>query len=229
MEGLNFAISDAVHSEWISHNMDNIIRVLRIFYLASGLKINIHKSNVYGIGVSAKEVRSMANNMGFVSGSFPFVYLRLPVGCNMNLTSNWKLLIDRMHSNPNVLWVKVVKSLHASEGGFDQNGCKSNGIWAKIVSSSNHFHSRGIPPVDYLCFCASCGTLIRFWKDTWIGSSPLYLRYDRLFRLEQDKDYPIIDRIHNGQWSWNWTQNDLGVRNSAYLRDLLIEILAYGP
>ncbi|GKF44767.1 hypothetical protein Tco_0131319, partial [Tanacetum coccineum] len=55
MEGLNSAISDAVHSEWISHNMDNIIHVLWIFYLASGLKINIHKSNVYGIGVSAEE------------------------------------------------------------------------------------------------------------------------------------------------------------------------------
>ncbi|GKE18890.1 putative RNA-directed DNA polymerase, eukaryota, reverse transcriptase zinc-binding domain protein, partial [Tanacetum coccineum] len=92
MEGLHVALSDAVHSglihsvkfgspaitlshlfyaneiviatEWSTYDMDNIIRVLQFFYLASGLKINIHKSNVYGIGVSIEEVSLMANNMG---------------------------------------------------------------------------------------------------------------------------------------------------------------------
>ncbi|GKF42320.1 RNA-directed DNA polymerase, eukaryota, reverse transcriptase zinc-binding domain protein, partial [Tanacetum coccineum] len=39
-------------------DMDNIIRVLHVFYLASGLKINIHKSNIYGIGVNKDEVLS---------------------------------------------------------------------------------------------------------------------------------------------------------------------------
>ncbi|GJX77165.1 putative RNA-directed DNA polymerase, eukaryota, reverse transcriptase zinc-binding domain protein [Tanacetum coccineum] len=126
MEGLHVALSDAVHSglihgvkfgslaitlshlfyadeivittEWSTHDMDNIIRVLQVFYLASGLKINIHKSNVYGIGVSVEEVSLMANNTGCTSGSFPFVYLGLPIGANMNNTSNWKLLLDRFLS-----------------------------------------------------------------------------------------------------------------------------------
>ncbi|GKC16227.1 RNA-directed DNA polymerase, eukaryota, reverse transcriptase zinc-binding domain protein [Tanacetum coccineum] len=104
--------------------MENIIRVLQIFYLALGLKININKSNVYGIGVSAEEVSTMANNMGSASGV-------------------------------------VLKN-----------------------------------------------------RESILG----------LFRLEQDKGFLIIDRIHNGQWSWNWSRNDLSIRNSAYLRDLLIEI-----
>ena len=42
--------------------------------------------------------------------------------------------------------------------------------------------------------------------------------------MELDKDCLIIDRIENGQWSWNWSRNDLGVRNMAHFRDLLIEI-----
>ena len=80
-EGLHIALSDAVNSGlirgikfdasfaplsylfyvddvviatgWSCQNMDKIIRVLQLFYLASGLKINIHKSNVYGVGVSS--------------------------------------------------------------------------------------------------------------------------------------------------------------------------------
>ncbi|GJR38610.1 putative reverse transcriptase domain-containing protein [Tanacetum coccineum] len=43
---------------WIgscSLDMDNIIRVLQVFYLASVLKINIHNSNVYGVGVLDNE------------------------------------------------------------------------------------------------------------------------------------------------------------------------------
>ncbi|GJW56266.1 hypothetical protein Tco_0102997 [Tanacetum coccineum] len=89
----NFMIT----AEWSSHNVDNIIRVLQIFYLAAGLKTNIHKCNVYGIEVSGEEGSSMANNTGCPSGTFPFVYLGLPIGSNMNLTSNWKVLVDMYH------------------------------------------------------------------------------------------------------------------------------------
>ncbi|GKE70619.1 hypothetical protein Tco_1528691, partial [Tanacetum coccineum] len=48
--------------------------------------------------VSAEEVSHMANNTGFASGSFPIVYLGLSIGINMNLTSNWKILIDECHA-----------------------------------------------------------------------------------------------------------------------------------
>ncbi|GKC39035.1 hypothetical protein Tco_1051419 [Tanacetum coccineum] len=78
-----------------SLDMDNIFRVLQVFYLASGLKINIHKSNVYRVGVSDNEVHSMANNIGCSPGFFPFIYLGLPIGANMNLTTNWKTLLDK--------------------------------------------------------------------------------------------------------------------------------------
>ena len=44
------------------------------------------------------------------------------------------------------------------------------------------------------------------------------------YRLEQNKDCLIIDRIVNGQWSWNWSRTNLGARNLAYLHDMLIEI-----
>ncbi|GKD70322.1 hypothetical protein Tco_1324412, partial [Tanacetum coccineum] len=100
----------------------------------------------------------------------------------------------RMLSSPNSLWVKVIKAFHGQDGGFDSHGCKFRG----------------------------CGTQIRFWKDIWLGEIPLCSRYNRLYRLDLDKDCLIIAKIDNGDW--NWSRTNLGTRNLAYFRDLLNEI-----
>ncbi|GJU60452.1 putative RNA-directed DNA polymerase, eukaryota, reverse transcriptase zinc-binding domain protein [Tanacetum coccineum] len=88
MEGLHIAINDAIMSQlikgasvgpfnfkishffyaddviiltdWSSHDMENILRILNVFYLALGLKINIQKYNVFGIGITDSELSSMA-------------------------------------------------------------------------------------------------------------------------------------------------------------------------
>ncbi|GJV59135.1 RNA-directed DNA polymerase, eukaryota, reverse transcriptase zinc-binding domain protein [Tanacetum coccineum] len=218
---LFYADDVIITTEWNPGDLDNIIRVLHVFYLASGLKIKINKSNIYGIGVSDDEVSNMARNSGCAAGSFPFTYLGLPIGSTMNRISSWKTLIDRFQSRlsswkasllsiggrltlikavlgglnigslksfnlallqkwrwrwfsfPNALWVKVIKAIHGQEGGFDTYGCKFNGIWARIVGSSNFLHSKNIIPLNSFRFKAGCGTRIRFWKDIWIGDSPL--------------------------------------------------------
>nr|GEU50867.1 RNA-directed DNA polymerase, eukaryota [Tanacetum cinerariifolium] len=130
MEGLYMALSEAFHSGLL-------YGIKIVFYLASGLKINIYKSNVYGVGVSDNEVHSMATDIGFSPGSFPFTYLGLPIGANMNLT----------------------------EGGFGLNDISSKVIWSKIVGSSNFLHSIEILPSDSIRFRVGCGTSIGFWKD----------------------------------------------------------------
>ncbi|GKB62258.1 RNA-directed DNA polymerase, eukaryota, reverse transcriptase zinc-binding domain protein [Tanacetum coccineum] len=83
-----------ITTEWNANDLDNILRVLQVFYLALGLKINIQKSNVNGIGVLNVDVSSMASNFGCASGSFPFTYLELPISSNMSLTSSWQGLLD---------------------------------------------------------------------------------------------------------------------------------------
>ncbi|GJZ94119.1 reverse transcriptase zinc-binding domain-containing protein [Tanacetum coccineum] len=85
-----------ITTEWNTNDLDSIIRVLQVFYLASGLKINIQKSNVYGIGVSDVDVSSISNNSGCVPWSFLFTYLGLPIGSNMSLTSSWQVLLDSL-------------------------------------------------------------------------------------------------------------------------------------
>ncbi|GJY81186.1 RNA-directed DNA polymerase, eukaryota, reverse transcriptase zinc-binding domain protein [Tanacetum coccineum] len=92
---LFYADDVVITTDWNSRDIDNIIRVLHVFYLASGLRINIHKSNIYGIGVSNNEISSLASRTGCAAGFFPFTYLGLPIGANMNLSSSWNILIDR--------------------------------------------------------------------------------------------------------------------------------------
>ncbi|GKE38592.1 hypothetical protein Tco_1461997, partial [Tanacetum coccineum] len=91
-----FYVDDVViTTEWNVDDLDYIIRMLHVFYLALRLNINIHISNFYGIGVSNEEVSVMASSTCCASGSLPFAYLGLPIGPNMNLISHWKILIDR--------------------------------------------------------------------------------------------------------------------------------------
>nr|GEW57122.1 hypothetical protein [Tanacetum cinerariifolium] len=116
--------------DWNSGDLDKIIRVLHVFYLASGLKINIHKSNIFGIGVPNGDVVDMARRIDCAYGNFPFTYLGLSIG---------------------------------------------------------------------------------------------------LFRLDPNNDCLITDHISNGQWKWNWLGEDIGVRNTTYLRDLLLEISFVDP
>ncbi|GKB85929.1 putative RNA-directed DNA polymerase [Tanacetum coccineum] len=353
MEGLHLALKDAVQSnlihgakvgasnfrishlfyaddvvivsDWSPRDMDNIIRVLQVFYLALGLKINIYKSNVYGIGVSTEEVSDMARVTGCAAGIIPFIYLGLPIGSNMKRTTNWNKLVDlfrsklsswkasllsiggrltliksvlgsvgiyymsifkvpetilkslerlratffwggneerkklawikwvnvlasfdkgglavgslkavnlallqkwrwRLVHNPDALWVQLIKAVHGPDAGFDQNGCQSQGLWAKIVGSINQLHSSGIIPMGTLKLKVGYGSRVRFWKDTWLGDGPLKLRYNRLFRLDRNEDCYISDRILNGEWSWNWSREVLGGRNTEALNLLLAEI-----
>ncbi|XP_071718036.1 uncharacterized protein [Rutidosis leptorrhynchoides] len=77
--------------------MSNLLSILHsfFFYLALGLKINVAKSCVYGVGMSDDELLYVSNRIGCGKGVMPFEYLGLQVGSNMNLVNNWKPLIEQ--------------------------------------------------------------------------------------------------------------------------------------
>ncbi|GJV30513.1 putative RNA-directed DNA polymerase, eukaryota, reverse transcriptase zinc-binding domain protein [Tanacetum coccineum] len=82
MKGLYGVLSNVVDgviitSDWNARDLDNIIRVLHVYNLASGFRINIHKSNIYGIGVSVDDVLSMSRNSGCALTLIDHFYLRL--------------------------------------------------------------------------------------------------------------------------------------------------------
>ncbi|GJR50975.1 transposon TX1 uncharacterized [Tanacetum coccineum] len=97
-EGINVAPKETMirfFGEWSHRNGRNLMRVLKCFEKASGLKINLSKSSLYGVGVSQQEVDAMAGFLRCHSGSLPFVYLGLPVGLNMNRVESWKTVVDK--------------------------------------------------------------------------------------------------------------------------------------
>ncbi|GJR50273.1 hypothetical protein Tco_1400794 [Tanacetum coccineum] len=54
--------------------------MLRCFFLISGLKINVHKSNVLGVGVTDEEVSHMANIIGCGAAKLPLKYVGVLIG-----------------------------------------------------------------------------------------------------------------------------------------------------
>nr|GEW22622.1 RNA-directed DNA polymerase, eukaryota [Tanacetum cinerariifolium] len=215
-----------------------------LFILAmevSGLKINIHKSNVLGVCVSNMDVANMTSLLGCGASTFPLKYLGVPFGCNMARCSNWEAIIKKFSSKlslwkaqllsvggqKKITWVKWKMCLASKKlGGLgigSINGLNiglifkwiwrvlshPSDLWARVITNI-HGHHRGL--LVLLTFC------------TRKVSSLLILFVSRLYRLDQDKDCLIIDRIVNGQWHWNWSRADIGTRNRPYLRDLLMEI-----
>uniref|UniRef100_A0A251UDF3 Putative RNA-directed DNA polymerase, eukaryota, Reverse transcriptase zinc-binding domain protein n=1 Tax=Helianthus annuus TaxID=4232 RepID=A0A251UDF3_HELAN len=91
---LFYADDAIIMGEWSRSNITNVVRILRVFHICSGLKINIAKSNLYGVGVSNGDLSDMANIIGCQAEEFPFRYLGLTVGANMNRVVNWKPVYD---------------------------------------------------------------------------------------------------------------------------------------
>nr|GEY42181.1 reverse transcriptase domain, reverse transcriptase zinc-binding domain protein [Tanacetum cinerariifolium] len=120
--------------------------------------------------------------------------------------------------------VKVVKAIHGEEAGFELLGSQSSGVWARIVGSIFHLHSSGMVPLSSIRFNLGDGSLIRFWKDIWLGDVPLCSRFNRLFHLDRNKDCLVKDRYANGDWSWDWNRHIYGGRVLDELNTLLMNL-----
>ncbi|GJU03534.1 RNA-directed DNA polymerase, eukaryota, partial [Tanacetum coccineum] len=89
-----FYADDAVFiGKWDRANILTIVRMLKCFFLASGLQINILKSKLMGIGVSNEEVLVAANIIGCSTFSTPFSYLGVKVGMSPSRRKAWDEII----------------------------------------------------------------------------------------------------------------------------------------
>jgi len=101
-------------------NIFNIKAILRCYELASGLKINFHKSKLVGVNVERKSLGWFAKLLNYVVTKVPFIYFGLEVGEN-----------PRKGSSGSLLWAKSVQDSVRGKGGsclwqeeymFDQIG-----------------------------------------------------------------------------------------------------------
>nr|GEU81583.1 RNA-directed DNA polymerase, eukaryota, reverse transcriptase zinc-binding domain protein [Tanacetum cinerariifolium] len=228
-----FYVDDVIiFSEWNQHDMDNIIHILNIFYLASGLKINISKSNLYGVGVSSEEIEVMAVETGCSASNIPFSYLGLPIGSNMSKISNWNILIERFKSRlsewkANMLSsggrLTLIKLVLGSLGIYYFFIFKAPEAVLKVLESlllkSIHGSEAGID----LKGCKTnglwayiVGTLVHFHSSGFVPLNSL--------RFKKNPNCFIIDRIVNGLWKWDWNRPIFGGRLQADLHKLLVDI-----
>nr|GEX62272.1 protein ALP1-like isoform X1 [Tanacetum cinerariifolium] len=118
---------------------------------------------------------------------------------NLALLQKWRW---RFVTQPDMLWVNLLKAIHGTEAGLNLKGCSYNGVWAKIVGSFNTLHSSGILANSTLKCKVGDGASVRFWKDTWLGDEPLSIRYNRFFRLDSNEECLIKERLVNDGIDW---------------------------
>lgn len=83
---------------WDISGIQNLSRIHKCFPISSSLKVNFHKSFLFGIGISDMELQSMARAIGCLRSQFPFTYLGVPVGANMLLKKNWEPVLKKFQS-----------------------------------------------------------------------------------------------------------------------------------
>ncbi|KAJ9542843.1 hypothetical protein OSB04_029349 [Centaurea solstitialis] len=93
---LQYADDVIFFGNWSKVNLKNLIKILECFRLLSGLKINLRKSKLYGVGINEAEVQDWAREMGCEGGALPFIYLGLPVGASMRKIKNWNPVFDKV-------------------------------------------------------------------------------------------------------------------------------------
>nr|GEZ80368.1 RNA-directed DNA polymerase, eukaryota [Tanacetum cinerariifolium] len=87
-----FYVDDVVLiGEWSDSNMQSIVTILKCFFLASGLKINIQKSQVLGIGVPRTLVTQAASLIGYALMQRPFRYLGVMIEMDKEISVASKL------------------------------------------------------------------------------------------------------------------------------------------
>ncbi|GJV99406.1 RNA-directed DNA polymerase, eukaryota, reverse transcriptase zinc-binding domain protein [Tanacetum coccineum] len=159
--------------EWSLLNAKNLSRILTCFHLALGLKVNFHESKLFGVGVTNSEVNSLASTIGCLPSHFPCTYLGLPIGGNRARCANWSILgldvligVFLSKSGP---WFRIAK--------LKEDLCKV-GIDLPIIFKKNNWK----------------WTNTRFWRDNWLGGSPLKVDFPRLFRLDSNLQCLVCNR-----------------------------------
>ncbi|GJR44321.1 hypothetical protein Tco_1312424 [Tanacetum coccineum] len=94
-----FYADDAVFiGEWSRGNLSRVMHALHCFSLASGLKINVHKSHLLGVGIPNDTVAIVASDLGCSTMTTPFKYLGVMVGENMAKVSAWDDVVRKIKS-----------------------------------------------------------------------------------------------------------------------------------
>ncbi|RVW35166.1 putative ribonuclease H protein [Vitis vinifera] len=84
-----------VSSSW-EEDMMTLKNVLLVFGHISGLKVNLDKSNIYGINIEQNHLSRLAEMLDCKASGWPILYLGLPLGGNPKTSGFWDPVIERI-------------------------------------------------------------------------------------------------------------------------------------
>ncbi|KAJ0764362.1 putative RNA-directed DNA polymerase [Helianthus annuus] len=190
--------------EWSGGNILNIRRILRCFHLASGLKVNLSKCTLFGVGVNDESVQEWANRLSCNKGSFPFKHLGLVVGANMNLVRNWNPVIEVFRSRLS-LW----KAKNLSYGG------RITLLKSVLNSLPTYFFSLYKAPTKVLDILERCRRIF-FWGGSDEKSNMSWMAWENViapieygglgFGSLRDANLAMLSK-----WWWRFTTDKDGL------------------
>ncbi|GKA80774.1 RNA-directed DNA polymerase, eukaryota, reverse transcriptase zinc-binding domain protein [Tanacetum coccineum] len=220
---LMYADDAIFFGDWSWINAQNLISMLRCFFLISGLQINIHKSSVLGVGVHEAEFSSKLSSwkarllsvggrlslIRSVLGNLPIYYMSLypmPVAIRKKLESmRNKFFIGGDPVEKKLTWIKWDKCLASKREGKRTKTLKSKGI--DLFSYCTHKIGNGLDS--------------SFWSDLWCGNQPLKVMFPRIFLIETDKQCSIASRVGLIDWSSVLWRVPRGGKESSQFNALL--------
>nr|GEW84404.1 RNA-directed DNA polymerase, eukaryota, reverse transcriptase zinc-binding domain protein [Tanacetum cinerariifolium] len=169
-----------------------------VFFLVSGLRINVHKCSLLGACVSKEKVLDMASIIGCGVATFTLTYLGVPVGFNMALCKNWEVVVNKLTSNlsfwkARLLSVGGRSTLLKSVLGIlptyfmslyhmpvsirsKLESLRSNFLLGSDLGERKMAWSIKLKGVDLLSLCRrklGNGETVSFWDDCWCGDQSL--------------------------------------------------------
>ncbi|GJS72132.1 RNA-directed DNA polymerase, eukaryota [Tanacetum coccineum] len=227
-----FYADDAVFvGEWSDSNLDRILHVLHCFYLTSGLKINVQKSSLMGVGVNHNDIAKAASKLGCSILKTPFKYLGVSVGSSSYRVRAWEDTLCKLKSRLSKWKAKTLSIGGISYLAKSCSWCHSdicyvaNGSpWVSILREVQSLKVWGI---DLVCHCkkrVGDGLSTCFWEDTWMGDRPLKLMFPRIYALESNKLCTVAEKRHPNALDQTFRRNFRGgveLHQYMQLQDLI--------
>ncbi|GJV04383.1 RNA-directed DNA polymerase, eukaryota [Tanacetum coccineum] len=213
-----FYANDVVFvGKWDKQNVATIVNVLKCFFLASGVKINLYKSKLMGIGIPHEDVLSAAESIGCSTFAAPFNFLGVKVGDVLKLLESIRRNIFNGMSNSDrrlalIGWEKIMAS-------------KKNGYLCMkgALDNSHNILKRSSPWLDIIREVKRL-----YHKDCWLSDESLKQTYLRLFLLELNKNITVAAKMRDSTLISSFRRAPRGGNEEVQfqlLRDSLANVL----
>nr|GEX38647.1 RNA-directed DNA polymerase, eukaryota, reverse transcriptase zinc-binding domain protein [Tanacetum cinerariifolium] len=168
-----FYADDAIFvGKWDSSNLEIIIKVLKCFHMASGLKININKSKLMGYYVHSDEVETTGRYIGCMTFVAPFSHLGVKVGGRMERINSWDDVVSKkgnLGAHGNIIrrspWLDIIHEINVLR-------FKAEKINHPSLSWSYRREPRGGIEEEQqnMLFSRISGVILPNMRDRWIWS-----------------------------------------------------------